>query len=170
MLSTDFHLAPSLRISGSVPLLPTMYPNCLDKISIFLPFMAVKECRLLPKLRWCVTQYWRRVVALPPPPPKQRCAQYEFSSPHSPPPPSFSTQMNSSFLSFGWRHWGKLRKIWECVFATNKQHFKTSQYVWCRGRVLRGGSDPTCTKIFCKGHYSQIFWLLLLKKSCSFAF
>ena len=69
MLSTDFHLAPSLRISGSVPLLPTMYPNCLDKISIFLPFMAVKECRLLPKLRWCVTQYWRRVVALPPPPP-----------------------------------------------------------------------------------------------------
>jgi hypothetical protein len=39
-----------------------------------------------------------------------------------------------------------LKNMRMCV--NHQQHFKTSQYVWCRDRVLHERSDPTWTIIF----------------------
>jgi hypothetical protein len=79
------------------------------------------------------------------------------------------THLYSSILAFAWKHRGKLRKIWGCVLTTNSISRPISMLgvvaEICAGEAIR--FEP---KLFCKGHHSEIFWILLLQKSCSFAF
>ena len=148
MLTTDIHLAPSLRMSGSVPLIPPVYLNGVYKISIFFVFYGLKGCRLWPKLWCCLIQYWRRmVVSLLPHfyqtamwairlfvPPLASSTLLQYSVEQQYPGICLETLRKTS------------KNMWMCV--NQHQHFTTSRYVWCCGRDLRGRSDPTWTRTF----------------------